>query len=128
MPSQRQSPRLTYAIRVCAVLIGVAVSTGTSCLSPTNPTTQVGAIAGVLSSSQGGGIAGATVTATSDSGGEYVATTAAGGSYLITGVPDGSGSISVGALPGGCTTPTSVNYTVSSTDTTSISFSITCSN
>jgi hypothetical protein len=106
--------------------MGVAVSTGTSCLSPTNPTGQVGAVAGVLSSTQGGAVAGATVTATSDSGGAFVATSDAGGNYLITGIPDGSGSISVAAVPSNCATPTAVNYTVTTTDTTMISFTITC--
>ena len=124
--SHYRSPRLTFALRICAVLMGVAVCTASSCLSPTNPaTTQFGTIAGVVSSSQGA-ISGASVTAVSDSGGQYVATTATNGSYLITNVPDGNGTVSVSVLPAGCTVPNPVTYTVASTDTASISITVTC--
>jgi hypothetical protein len=124
--SHDRSPRLPFALRICAVLMGVAVCTASSCLSPTNPATaQFGAIAGVVSSSQGA-LAGASVTAVSDSGGQYVATTATNGSYLITNVPDGNGTVSVSVLPAGCTVPNPVSYTVASTDTASISITVTC--
>lgn len=124
MPHQR-SPRLVFALRICAILTGVAVSTASSCITPTNPTAQFGAIAGVVSSSQGA-ISGASITAVSDSGGEYVATTGTNGSYLITNVPDGSGTVSVSVLPSGCTVPNPVSYTIASTDTASISITVTC--
>jgi hypothetical protein len=121
-----RSPRLVFALRICAILTGVAVSTASSCITPTNPAAvQFGAIAGVVSSSQGG-IAGASVTAVSDSGGQYVATTAANGSYLITNVPDGNGTVSVSVLPAGCTVPNAVAYAVASTDTATISITVTC--
>jgi hypothetical protein len=120
-----RSPRLTFALRICAVVMGVAVCTASSCLAPTTPTAQFGAIGGVISTSQGF-ISGATVTATSDSGGEYVATTTSNGSYLITNVPDGSGSVTLSVLPGGCSIPNPVAYTVAATDTASISISVTC--
>jgi hypothetical protein len=121
-----RSPRLVFALRICAILTGVAVSTASSCITPTNPTAaQFGAIAGVVSSSQGS-ISGASITAVSDSGGEYVATTAPNGSYLITNVPDGNGTVSVSVLPSGCTVPNPVSYAVASTDTASISITVTC--
>ena len=88
------------------------MSTASSCHHyPHNPTAQFGAIAGVVSSSQGA-IAKASVTAVSDSGGEYVATTDANGNYLITNVPDGNGTVSVSVLPAGCTVPNPVSYAV----------------
>jgi hypothetical protein len=124
VPHQR-SPRLAFALRICAILTGVAVSTASSCITPTTPAAQFGAIAGVVSNSQGA-IAGASVTAVSDSGGQYVATTAANGSYLITNVPDGNGTVSVSVLPAGCTVPNPVSYAVASTDTASISITVTC--
>jgi hypothetical protein len=120
-----RSPRLVFALRICAILTGVAVSTASSCITPTTPTAQFGTIAGVVSNSQGA-IAGASVTAVSDSGGQYVATTATNGSYLITNVPDGNGTVSVSVLPAGCTVPNPVSYTVASTDTASISITVTC--
>ncbi len=120
-----RSPRLVFALRICVILTGVAVSTASSCITPTNPTAQFGAIAGVVSSSQGA-IANASVTAVSDSGGEYVATTDANGNYLITNVPDGNGTISVSVLPAGCTVPNPVSYALASADTASISITVTC--
>lgn len=124
MPHYR-SPRLTFALRICAVFLGVAVCTASSCLTPTTPTAQFGDIGGVVSNSQGI-ISGATVTATWDSGGEFVATTDANGYYLITNVPDGSGSVSLSVLPGGCTIPNPVAYTVVGADTANISITVTC--
>jgi hypothetical protein len=121
-----RSPRLVSALRLCAILAAVAVSTASSCITiPTNPTAQFGAIAGVVSSSHGA-IANASVTAVSDSGGEYAATTDANGNYLITNVPDGNGSLSVSVLPAGCTVPNPVSYSVAATDTASISITVTC--
>jgi hypothetical protein len=121
-----RSPRLVFALRICAILTGVAVSTASSCITtPTNPTAQFGAIAGVVSSGQGA-ISGASITAVSDSGGEYTATTSTNGSYLITNVPDGTGTLSVSVLPSGCTVPNPVSYTVASADTASISITVTC--
>ena len=107
----QRSPRLVFALRICAILTGVAVSTASSCITPTTPTAQFGAIAGVVSSSQGS-LSGASITAVSDSGGEYVATTDVNGNYLITNVPDGNGTVSVSVLPTGCTVPNPVSYTV----------------
>lgn len=124
MPHYR-SPHLVFALRICAILTGVAVSTASSCITPTTPTAQFGAIAGVVSNSQGA-IAGASITAVSDSGGEYVATTDMNGNYLITNVPDGNGTVSVSVLPAGCTVPNPVSYAVASADTTSISITVTC--
>jgi hypothetical protein len=123
--SHHRSPRMTFALRCCAILLGVAVSTASSCLTPTTPTAAFGTIAGVVSSSQGA-LSGASVTAVSDSGGEYVATTDANGNYLITNVPDGSGTVSVSVIPSGCTVPNPVSYTVTAADTTSISITVTC--
>jgi hypothetical protein len=120
-----RSPRLGFALRICAITLGVAVSTASSCIAPTTPTAQFGTIAGVVSSSQGA-ISGASVTAVSDSGGEYVATTDPNGNYLITNVPDGNGTVSVSVIPSGCTVPNPVSYTVAGTDTASISITVTC--
>jgi hypothetical protein len=120
-----RSPRLTFALRISAVITGVAVCTASSCLTPTTPTAQFGDIGGVVSNSQGF-ISGATVTAVSDSGGEYVATTDANGNYLITNVPDGSGSVSLSVLPAGCSVPNPVAYTVAGADTANISITVTC--
>jgi Carboxypeptidase regulatory-like domain len=120
-----RSPRVTFALRCCAILVGVAVSTASSCLTPTTPAAAFGTIAGVVSTG-GGAISGASVTAVSDSGGEYTATTASNGSYLITNVPDGNGTLSVSVLPSGCTVPNPVSYTVTAADTTSISITVTC--
>ena len=125
MPHYR-SPHLVFALRICAIATGVAVSTASSCIAPTtSPTAQFGTIAGVVSTS-GGAISGASVTAVSDSGGEYTATTTTNGSYLITNVPDGNGTLSVSVLPSGCTVPNPVSYTIASTDTASISITVTC--
>jgi hypothetical protein len=121
-----RSPRVTFALRVCAIVAGVAISTASSCIAPTtSPTASFGTIAGVVSTG-GGAISGASVTAVSDSGGEYNATTASNGSYLITNVPDGNGTLSVSVLPSGCTVPNPVSYTVAGTDTASISITVTC--
>jgi hypothetical protein len=120
-----RSPRVTFALRCCAILLGVAVSTASSCLSPTTPTAAFGTIAGVVSTGAGA-LSGASVTAVSDSGGQYNATTASNGSYLITNVPDGNGTLSVSVLPSGCTVPNPVSYTVTAADTTSISITVTC--
>lgn len=127
MLSQRSSTRLTYVMRACAVLMGVAVSSGTSCLKPsTSPKARVGTISGSVLSSQGPGIASATVTATSDSNQVFTATTDANGAFDITGVADGSGSVSVSGLPSGCTTPTPVNYDMTGAANLTATFGITC--
>jgi hypothetical protein len=120
-----RSPHLVFTLRICAILAGVAVSTASSCITPTTPSAQFGAIAGVVSNSQGA-ISGASITAVSDSGGEYTATTGTNGSYLITNVPDGNGTLSVSVLPSGCTVPNPVSYSVASADTASISITVTC--
>jgi hypothetical protein len=119
--------RGTHKTRVCAIVAGALAVMAAACITTTGTTPEVGVIAGTISNSQGGGIANTTVTATSDSGGEYVSTTDSIGNYLITGVPDGNGSIGVGAVPVLCTQPGSTPYDVIAMDTTRISITVTCS-
>jgi hypothetical protein len=106
--------------------MAVAVSAGSSCFTATNPATNAGSIRGVVSNSLGGGISGATVSVTADSGGQFVATTDTGGNFLITKVPDGDGILGLSGLASSCTTPAPVSYAVVATDTTELQIVVTC--
>ena len=128
MLSQRRSQQLMFVTRVCVVLLGVAVSSGTSCFKPATGTkVRVGTISGSVLSSQGGGIGGATVTAQSDSGASFVATTDTTGAFSIAGVADGAGSLGVTTLPTNCTPPASVPYDMTGASKLSATFGVTCS-
>ncbi len=82
-----------------------------------------GSVAGTVTSSLGGGIAGATLTATP--GGS--ATTAASGAYNIATVPVGSGTVAVSNLPSNCTAPASQPYNVASAGAVAtVNFTVTC--
>jgi hypothetical protein len=82
-------------------------------LVPTGPKNDSGAtFSGTVSSSQGGGIADATVTVT-PSGGTALAgvETTSGGAYTVDSIPAGDGTVTVSNLPAACQTPTPVQYT-----------------
>jgi hypothetical protein len=73
-----------------------------------------GTVGGVITSSLGGGIQGVTVTLTPNGGSALPAfTTGASGGYTFGSVPvaDGTGSITLGNLPAGCTNASPYSYT-----------------
>ncbi len=68
-------------------------------------------VRGVVTSSLGGAIAGATVVVTPAGGSAVPAVqTTAGGIYSVPSVPDGSGSVALSSLPPNCTAPGPASY------------------
>src|SRR5262245_23088017 len=91
-----------------------------------------GTINGTVSSSQGGGLQGVSVTAT-PTGGSAVApaTTSGTGAYSIPGVPvgaAGTGSLALGNLPTNCTNPGAVPYSgLSDGGSITVNVTVSCS-
>jgi len=72
---------------------------------------SVGTIIGTITSSLGGGIAGAHVTITPSGASALAAvTTGSTGAYTVNSVPVGSGAVAVSSLPGNCTVPSAKSY------------------
>ncbi len=93
--------------------------------SVTCTATGTGTVTGTVKRAGAGGtaIAGASVSVTP--GGS--ATTNASGQYTVAAVPVGGGTVSVGALPSGCTAPATKPYTIASAgQTVDVSFEVTC--
>lgn len=83
-----------------------------------------GSVAGTVTRSGGGPIAGATVTVTP--GG--TATTSSAGQFSVTGVPVGSGTVAVSNLPSGCTAPAAKAYAIASAgQTATVDLTVSCS-
>ena len=82
-----------------------------------------GAITGTVSSPQRGALAGVSVGVT---GVAAPATTGAAGDYAFATVPTGIRSVSLSALPSGCTAPTPQSVTVTTGSTQAVNFSVTC--
>jgi PKD domain-containing protein/carboxypeptidase family protein len=99
---------------------GSAADNATVTISAPGPTT--GTIAGTVTSSQGGGIANATVNVS----GGFNGVTNAQGAYSIPNVATGSHSITLGALPQGCSPPTAVTTNVAAGATSTVNFTVTC--
>lgn len=91
--------------------------------------TQSGQLIGTVTSSQGGGVANVTVTATPTGSTNALPAvrTGSSGTYTIGNMPLGTGTVIFSTVPNSCQTPTSVNYTVpteAATDT--INLTLTC--
>ena len=89
---------------------------------------SVGTIVGTITSSLGGGIAGAKVTVTPSGASALTAvTTASNGSYTVASVPAGQGTVSVSSLPGTCTAPNGKAYaSLASGKTDTVNVTVTC--
>jgi Concanavalin A-like lectin/glucanases superfamily/Carboxypeptidase regulatory-like domain len=75
------------------------------------PQATTGTVSGGVTSSLGGGIAGALVTITPAMGGALApVTTASNGQYSVTAVPAGGGSVAVTNVPANCTVPAAAPY------------------
>jgi PKD repeat protein len=82
-----------------------------------------GTVAGTVTRSSGGPIAGATVTVAP--GGS--ATTNGSGQYSVASVAVGSGTVTVSNLPAGCTAPAAKNYSIAAANQTAVvDFVVTC--
>lgn len=79
-------------------------------------------ISGTVTSPVRGPIAGATVSVT----GGITATTDATGAYSLTNVAPGTRTVSVSALPAGCTTPATQNIAVAPGSTNTANFTVDC--
>jgi hypothetical protein len=89
-----------------------------------------GTIVGTVSSSLGGPLVGATVVVTPNTGPALTAATVtAAGTYRVAEVPldGGDGTLTVGALPAGCTVPTPVPYTgLTNRDSITVDVNVVC--
>jgi sugar lactone lactonase YvrE len=90
--------------------------------------TTSGSIVGTITSSLGGGIAGAHVTVTPSGASALTAvTTGSTGAYVVSAVPAGQGTVAISNLPGTCTTPSAKSYSglaVGKVDTVNVT--VTC--
>jgi hypothetical protein len=98
---------LSMNLRWCALLCVVG------CASSASSGPKVGTLTGTVDNTNGAPIgAGVTVTATKDDTKmTYVGVTAADGTFKIPDVPVGSGVITLGTLPTGCSVPPALAYT-----------------
>jgi sugar lactone lactonase YvrE len=89
---------------------GDSVNVSVSVTCSTTP--SVGMVVGTITSSLGGGIAGAKVTVTPTGASALAAvTTGSNGAYAVASVPVGKGTVSVASLPSTCTAPSPTSYT-----------------
>jgi sugar lactone lactonase YvrE len=91
-------------------------------------TPSVGTIVGTITSSLGGGIAGARVTVTpSGANALAAATTGSNGAYSVSSVPTGQGTVSISSLPGTCTAPSAKPYSgLAASKTDTVNVTVTC--
>jgi hypothetical protein len=123
MLSPSKSTRIRFVMTMCMVLAGGAVSMGTSCITGPKKAggggsgTTTGTINGSVDSlGDNAAIPGATV----------VATTSSGGSFSLTDVPAGSGTLVLSTLPTGCTVPAATNYSLNKGGTLTYNIVVDC--
>ena len=109
-----------------AVLVAVIAITS-ACGSSTAPT-PVGTVTGVVTSTLGGGLAGAYVTVTPDGGTALTRViTASGGTYGVQRVPVGSGAVTLPVVPNNCTSPPASPYSgLTNGGTVTVNVTVTC--
>ncbi len=102
----------------------VNVSVSVTCTTPPS----VGSIVGVITSSLGGGIAGAKVTVTPSGASALAAvTTGSNGAYSVSSVPAGQGTVSLSSLPQLCTAPNAKAYSgLASGKADTVNVTVTC--
>jgi hypothetical protein len=84
-------------------------------------------VAGTITSSLGGGIAGVTVTVTPTGGSALpAATSGAGGTYTVTNVPVGGGTIALTNVGSNCTAPTPAAYTATANASQTVNVQVPC--
>lgn len=112
----------TFTVRLTVTDNGGATGTRDLQVTVTSGGASVGTVTGVVSSTARGALAGVTVTAA----GGGSATTTATGAFTISGVAVGSRSISLSALPSGCTAPAAQTVTVAAGGTVTANFTVVC--
>ncbi len=102
----------------------INVSVTVTCTTP--PTT--GTIVGTVTSSLGGGIAGAKVTVTPNGASALSPViTGSNGKYAVSSVPAGKGTVTLSSLQSTCTAPNAVAYTgLVATKTDTVNVAVTC--
>ena len=110
----------------CLVVLSLAAA-ACSGSKGTGPA-PTGVVAGTVSSSRGGGLAGVSVVVTPTGAGALPAvTTTASGSYSVSGVPVGSGAVAVSGVPSTCSAPASATYNGLATGgTATVNIVVTC--
>ncbi len=112
-----------------AGVIAVLLTSAGCSKQPTAPQATAGVVSGIVASSLGGGVPGASVVAAPSKGTPPApATTTMSGSYVLPNVPSGSGKLAVTNLPGNCTAPASQTYAVAPPDTAHVNFTVSCIN
>jgi hypothetical protein len=112
----------TFAVRLTVTDNAGATGTRDLSVTVTSAGASVGTVAGVVSSTTRGALAGVTVSVA----GGGTATTSASGAFTIANIAVGSRSVSLSALPTGCTAPAAQTVTVTASTSVTANFTVVC--